>query len=515
MSSRHKKGGSNKKGAAHAPQSASAETPTPSAGEKEVERTASPALPQTDEPLSKLDAELIDPTHYSATIEPDPSAAARPDAQPLEPKRTEESASASATADQGGAGNGTKAPNPDSNTRQWNKRWILTAVVFVLLLGAVAAWQTAKWAVNTRPIPYTPVEMDAKQTAALTGSEPNADGEQLIDRVRPDVVTITVRDGDTSMNVAAALRAQGYDLPNWLMKLAARMHPNTLNRLHKGRYRFPTKMTPAAMLDTLGRGALVEGVIRIPEGATLWEVRALFDAATGLTHDTRDMSEEELAQALDVGEKNPEGFLAPDTYHYAEGVSDLQVMRLAVKRQHTLLTTLWEGRSPSVQLKSPYDALILASIIERESGLEADRGKISSVFHNRLAKSMPLQTDPTVIYGLGPSFNGNLTKKDLASETPYNTYRIAALPPTPIGAPGKSALKAALNPDDTPYLYFVSRGDGSSEFSTNLNAHNRAVNRYILQRPKDNAKSAAPASKASSSKPARAQNKKRTQKSEP
>ena len=164
-----------------------------------------------------------------------------------------------------------------------------------------------------------------------------------------------------------------------------------------------------------------------------------------------------------------------------EGGSDLEVMKLAVKRQEKLLTRLWEERDATVQVKTPYEALTLASIIEKESGLSEDRGKISSVFHNRLSKAMPLQTDPTVIYGLGPSFNGNLTKKDLQTETPYNTYRIAALPPTPIGAPSAASLRAALHPEATPYLYFVSRGDGSSEFSTNLAAHNRAVNKFLLK----------------------------------
>ena len=163
------------------------------------------------------------------------------------------------------------------------------------------------------------------------------------------------------------------------------------------------------------------------------------------------------------------------------GLSDLDVMKLAVKRLEKLLTRLWEERDATVQVKTPYEALTLASIIEKESGLSEDRGKISSVFHNRLSKAMPLQTDPTVIYGLGPSFNGNLTKKDLQTETPYNTYRIAALPPTPIGAPSAASLRAALHPEATPYLYFVSRGDGSSEFSTNLAAHNRAGNKFLLK----------------------------------
>ncbi len=362
---------------------------------------------------------------------------------------------------------------------------IFAALALLTALAAAGLYQGAKWAVNTRPIPYSsPVAVEGVNPAAKSGTEP-------IENPHPGSTTIIVRDGDTSLNVAAALRAQGYDLPAWLMKLAARMHPNTLSKLHKGRYRFPVEMTPATMLDILSGGALIEGVIRIPDGAPIWEVRKIFNAADGLTHETTAMSDAALAEALGISAATPEGYFAPETYHYMEGVSDLAVMKMAVKRQKSLLASLWEKRSGDLQVNTPYEALILASIIEKESGLDADRGKVASVFHNRLSKGMPLQTDPTVIYGLGPGFSGNLTRRDLASETPYNTYRIAALPPTPIGSPGVSSLTAALNPERTAYLYFVSRGDGTSEFTTNLNAHNRAVNRYILNRPRTAAKKAA------------------------
>lgn len=383
---------------------------------------------------------------------------------------------------------------------------VLATLAGLIVVGGIGAWQGAQWMVNTRPIPFKapvvkPNTDTAADKAAADAPKKDTDAEALMNPPEattggtPNFVIVTVKEGDNSMTVAEKLRTAGFDLPNWVMKVALRLHPNTLNKLHQGRYKIATAITPAGLLDTFGRGALIEGVIRIPDGAPLWEVRALFNDAKGLTHETREMTDDALAQALNIDEKSPEGFLAPDTYRYTEGVSDLAVMKLAVKRQKTLLTTVWDARGSDLQVKTPYEALILASIIEKESGVAGDRSKISSVFHNRLAKSMPLQTDPTVIYGLGPQFNGNLTKKDLQADTPYNTYKIAALPPTPIGAPSAAALKAAVNPENTPYLYFVSRGDGTSEFSTNLNAHNRAVNKFILGKPKaGSAASSSPAS---------------------
>lgn len=372
---------------------------------------------------------------------------------------------------------------PPSDGKRHRARWVGLALVVLLAGGALGGYLGAKWMVYQRPLPF---KVPTQPTV-------NADVDILQpddDEAHPHFVIIRVTDGDTSIQVAEKLRQAGYDFPNWLMKVAAKLHPNHLAQLHKGRYKFSTTLTPAQLLDVLGKGAMIEGSIRIPEGATIWEVRKRFNEAPGLVHQTAEMSNEALVEALGIADwealagqtvKSPEGFLAPDTYRYAEGVTDLAVMKLALSRQQKLLTDLWAKRSADVKLSTPYEALILASIVEKESGLEADRPKIASVFHNRLEKQMPLQTDPTVIYGIGPNFNGNITKKDLDTATPYNTYKIPALPPTPIGTPGVTALKATLNPDDTKYLYFVSRGDGSSEFSTNLKDHNRAVNRYILK----------------------------------
>lgn len=388
--------------------------------------------------------------------------------------------------DEGKGSHGSQAPQPSRGRFYFRQVMRLVAIAAILSFIAYDAYTwISGWLVKERPIPY-------HATPAVTSSEGqvNANGELLptASKETTPFVIIRVTEGQTSLDVAQSLRDLGFELPNWLMKLAARVHPNQLDRLHKGRYKISTDITPAALLDTLGKGAMMEGSIRIPDGATIWEVRSLFNNAQGLQHLSKDLTDEALAKALGLNEPTPEGFLAPDTYRYAEGVTDLAVMKLAVKRQKTLLDKAWANRPQTLTtLKNPYEALILASIVEKESGLAEDRTKIASVFHNRLTKKMPLQTDPTVIYGLGPNWNGKITKKDLQGETPYNTYVIEALPPTPIGMPGAAAIEATLNPATTDYLYFVSRGDGTSEFSKTLNAHNRAVYRFILRPQKKTA----------------------------
>jgi len=175
---------------------------------------------------------------------------------------------------------------------------------------------------------------------------------------------------------------------------------------------------------------------------------------------------------------HPEGQFFPDTYSFAKGTTELDVLRQAHQALQTRLDAAWQSRAADTLLKSPYEALILASIIEKETALPAERRLIAGVFHQRLRRNMRLQTDPTVIYGLGESFDGNLRRDDLERDTPYNTYTRGGLPPTPIALPGQASLTAALHPDQTRFLYFVARGDGSSQFSTNLDDHNRAVNKY-------------------------------------
>ena len=201
-----------------------------------------------------------------------------------------------------------------------------------------------------------------------------------------------------------------------------------------------------------------------------------------LVPDTLALSPENIMETLGKPGIHPEGRFFPDTYTYAKGSSDLGVLKRAARAMDRRLDAAWSLRSPDTPLRTPEQALILASIVEKETGKPSDRAQIGGVFSNRLRIGMPLQTDPTVIYGLGAQFNGNLRRRDLQADTPYNTYTRGGLPPTPIAMPGRAALLAAVQPDPTKALYFVSRGDGSSEFSASLDEHNRAVNKYIKGR---------------------------------
>jgi UPF0755 protein len=217
------------------------------------------------------------------------------------------------------------------------------------------------------------------------------------------------------------------------------------------------------------------------EGWTFLQVRAALQKAEQLAPDTLGLSPEIIMQKLEKPGVHPEGRFFPDTYTYAKGSSDLAVLKRAARAMDKRLDAAWALRSPDTPLRTPSEALILASIVEKETGKPADRPQIGGVFTNRLRIGMLLQTDPTVIYGMGPQFDGNLRKRDLLEDTPYNTYTRAGLPPTPIAMPGKAALLAAVQPAPTKALYFVARNDGSgsSQFSASLDEHNRAVNKYI------------------------------------
>jgi UPF0755 protein len=204
----------------------------------------------------------------------------------------------------------------------------------------------------------------------------------------------------------------------------------------------------------------------------------MLDANPDIRHDTSGLSDAEIMQRIGATENHPEGLFFPDTYYITSGSSDLAVFKRAYRTLQQRLQEVWATRAADIPLQTPYQALILASIIEKETGVASDRQMIAGVFVNRLRKGMLLQTDPAVIYGLGDKFDGNLRKRDLLTDTVYNTYTRPGLTPTPIALPGVAALQAALHPAKTDALYFVARGDGSSQFSNNLDAHNRAVNRY-------------------------------------
>lgn len=253
-------------------------------------------------------------------------------------------------------------------------------------------------------------------------------------------------------------------------------------RIRAGSYEIDADTTPRRLLAKMVQGDEVLEIVRLIDGWTLRQFREALAAAPSLKPVTRGMSDAELMAALGAPGVPAEGRFFPDTYAYSRGVSDLTVLKRAHAAMERRLAEVWAQRAPDLPLKTPEQALILASIVEKETGTAADRPLVAGVFTNRLRIGMPLQTDPTVIYGLGTAFDGNLRKRDLQADTPYNTYLRSGLPPTPIAMPGLASLRAAVQPARTPALYFVARGDGSSAFSDNLADHNRAVNQYQRQR---------------------------------
>lgn len=249
-------------------------------------------------------------------------------------------------------------------------------------------------------------------------------------------------------------------------------------RIRAGSYEIEAGTTPRQLLDKMVQGIETLEQVRFTEGWTLRQLRAALARAPHLEPVTAEWSEAQLMAALGAPGQPGEGRFFPDTYAYSRQVSDLTVLKRAYRAMQQRLDAAWAERAADTPLKSADEALILASIVEKETGLPADRGKVASVFVNRLRIGMPLQTDPTLIYGLGEAFDGNLRKRDLLADTPYNTYTRTGLPPTPIALPGLASLRAAVRPEAGKALYFVARGDGSSVFSDNLADHNRAVNQF-------------------------------------
>lgn len=248
--------------------------------------------------------------------------------------------------------------------------------------------------------------------------------------------------------------------------------------IRAGIYEVTRPITPYALLRRVTEGDVTQQVIKFVEGWTFRQMREALDAHPHLRHDTRELSDAEILSRVGAQEASPEGVFFPNTYHFDTGSSDLRVLRRAYRLMQGHLESQWARRAAGLPLKTPYEALILASIVEKETGKPADRPLVAAVFVNRLRKGMLLQADPTVIYGVGSAFDGNLRKRDLQTDTPYNTYRRTGLPPTPIAMPGLASLAATLNPPQSDVLYFVSRGDGTSHFSRTLGEHERAVTKY-------------------------------------
>ena len=289
----------------------------------------------------------------------------------------------------------------------------------------------------------------------------------------------TVHAGAGLKAVGRSLAADGVLLEGesfWILgRLAGKGHA-----IQAGTYRLERPMTPMEILDKLARGDVLFAEILFVEGTTLRQWLAQLGAQPTVKHTTAGKSEAELRAALGNGAESLEGWFFPDTYRFAPGAADLDILKRAHASMKKRVADAWEARDPNVPLKTPYEALILASIVEKETGQASERPMIASVFANRIRRGMRLQTDPTVIYGMGERYDGNIRKRDLTTDTPWNTYTRDGLPPTPIAMPGAASLRAAVHPVESSYLYFVARGDGSHEFTRSLEEHNRAVAKYQL-----------------------------------
>ncbi len=290
-------------------------------------------------------------------------------------------------------------------------------------------------------------------------------------------VEISIPSG-ASLRTAAGKAVEGGvrtqpELLHWYFRLAGREQT-----IKPGDYAVTRGMTPSDLLGKLIRGERIVLTVTLVEGWTFQQFRAALAKAEHLRPDTQAMSAAELMKTLGKPGLAPEGRFFPDTYHYFKNASDVDVLRQSMQLMERRLAAAWDARAPGLPLKNADEALILASIVEKETGQAADRPEIAGVFINRLRIGMRLQTDPTVIYGLGERFDGDLKRSHLTTDTPFNTYTRAGLPPTPIAMPGKASLMAAVQPAPTKALYFVARGDGSSHFSPSLDEHNRAVNKY-------------------------------------
>jgi UPF0755 protein len=295
--------------------------------------------------------------------------------------------------------------------------------------------------------------------------------------LRASTVELAIEPGTPVRQIAQTVVTAGVDVSSrglyWLFRLSGQSR-----QIRAGNYELTPGISPWALLQMLARTDENLMAVTLVEGWTFRQWRAALDKADFLLHDTATLSEEALATRLGLTPAALEGRFYPDNYTYVKGGSDLRVLQRALRAMDKQLALAWSRREADLPLARPEEALILASLIEKETGRASDRAMISSVFHNRLRLGMPLQTDPTVIYGMGAAFDGNLRRRDLRSDHAWNTYTRRGLPPTPIAMPGQPALWAALHPAHSQALYFVARGDGSSQFSETLELHNQAVDRY-------------------------------------
>lgn len=295
--------------------------------------------------------------------------------------------------------------------------------------------------------------------------------------LRDSTVDFRIAPKSSLRSASAQMQEAGIAINADLLALLARWR-GVATGIKAGSYSVKQGITPEQLLSKLARGDVTQGEALLVEGFTFRQWRARLDQNPDLKHETQGLSEAEIAARLGIEDGRVEGWLLPDTYLFDKQSSDLELLARAHRAMRQKLDSAWRERDANVPYKTPYEALIMASIVEKETGRGDDRAQVAGVFVNRLRKGMLLQTDPTVIYGLGEAFDGNLRKRDLQTDTPYNTYTRGGLPPSPIAMPGQASIQAALHPSAGDALYFVARGDGSSQFSRTLDEHNKAVNKY-------------------------------------
>lgn len=297
--------------------------------------------------------------------------------------------------------------------------------------------------------------------------------------------TLRIAKGQGMAAVSRRLADEGIVYSRWVL-LSAAYFDGSHDKLKDGSYRLPARLSAWEVLQRLKSETPDTVRVQIIEGMRFSQMRRLINQNPDIRHDTAGWSDEQLLNAVasDIPYRHPEGLFFPDSYEISMNSSDLQIFQAAHKAMNQALDQAWESRSADLPYQDRYQLLIMASLIEKETAHAEDRGNVSSVFRNRLRKNMRLQTDPTVIYGMGDAYQGKIRKADLQRDTPYNTYTRNGLPPTPIALPGRAALEAAAHPADSDYLYFVSRMDGSgkSRFSRTLEEHNAAVRQYILKK---------------------------------
>ena len=325
-------------------------------------------------------------------------------------------------------------------------RWLLRVLGVTAIAGGAALAFGAWWLAQPLPLPTSPFEFDVKPGSTLRAVARDLAAQRVV---------------PSNLALVALARLRGVD-----------------RTIKAGNYEIASGITLPQLLDKITQGDVTQFAITIVEGTTFAELKSALATNPVISRNVVGLPDGDLMARIGAQDTRPEGWFFPDTYFFASGSSDAAILARAHRLMLRRLDAAWQKRAADTPLRSPYEALVLASIVEKETGRPADRPIIASVLVNRLRAGMRLQADPTVIYGLGSAFDGNLRKRDLEADTPYNTYIRDGLPPTPIALPSAASLDAAVNPPRTDYLYFVARGDGTSVFSSNLADHNRAVAKF-------------------------------------